>query len=121
MYEINNSEKLFSDELNNWVVAEAGFKKSIFQMSVYSNYAPDGSKLFVLSYVYGCVYWYTYEELVKWFMDTHVKIFHVNFLGYTHWFMYIGILQHKGHYISVDQDRYATSIVAEYLDTAKIK
>ena len=27
----------------------------------------------------------------------------------------------KDHYIYVDQDRYATSIVAKYLDTAKVK
>ena len=32
-------------------------------MSVNYKYAPDGSKLVVLSYVDECVYWYTYEEL----------------------------------------------------------
>ena len=50
-----------------------------------------------------------------------VKIFHVNFLGYAHWFMSIIISQSKDHSISVEQARYATSIVAKYLDTATVK
>ena len=45
----------------------------------------------------------------------------MNFLGYAHWFMPIRISQMKDHYISVDQARYATSIVAKYLDTALVK
>ena len=49
------------------------------------------------------------------------KRLHVNFLGYAHWFMSIRISQLKDHSISVDQARYATSIVAKYLDTATVK
>ena len=49
------------------------------------------------------------------------KRFHVNFLGYAHWFMSIIIYQLKDHPISVDQARYDTSIVAKYLDTATVK
>ena len=45
----------------------------------------------------------------------------MNFLGYAHWFMSIRISQMKCHSISVDQARYATSIVAKYLDTSKVK
>ena len=44
-----------------------------------------------------------------------------NFLGYAHWFMSIRISQLKDNSISVDQARYATSIVAKYLDTVKFK
>ena len=75
-------------------------------MSIYYKYEPDGSKNFVLSYVYDCVYWYTNEDIGKWFVDTLVKRFHVNFLRYAHWFM-------KDHSIYVDQARYATYIVAK--------
>ena len=53
-------------------------------------------------------------------VDTLGKIFHVKFLGYAHWFMSIIISQLKYHSISVDQARYATSIVAKYLDTATV-
>ena len=60
-------------------------------MSVYDNYAPDSSKLVVLSYVDDCVDWYTYEELVKWFLDALGKMLHVKFLVYLHWFMSIRI------------------------------
>ena len=49
------------------------------------------------------------------------KRFHVNFLGFAHWFMPIRISQLKDHFISVDQARYATSIVVKYLDTATVK
>ena len=90
-------------------------------MSIYYKYAPDGSKIVVLSYVDDCVYCYTIEDLEKWFVDTLGKRFHVNFLGYAHWFMSIRISQMKYHYISVDQARYATSVVEKYLDTATVK
>ena len=54
-------------------------------------------------------------------MDTLGKMFHVNFLGYAHWFMSIRISQMRDHSISVDQARYSTSIVSKYLDTATVK
>ena len=54
-------------------------------------------------------------------VDTLGKIFHVNFLGFAHWFMSIIISQLKDHSISVDQAIYATSIVAKYLDTDTVK
>ena len=72
-------------------------------------------------YVDDCVYWYTNEDIGKWSVDTSGKKFHVNFLGYAHWFMSIEIYQLMDHSISVDQDIYATSIVAKYLDTATVK
>ena len=111
MYDMTNSGKLFADELTECLL-EAGFIQSQFQMSIYYKYAPDGSKYFVLSYVDDCVYWYTNADLGKRFVDTLGKIFHVNLLGYAHWFMPIRISQIKDHFISVDQARYATPIVA---------
>ena len=90
-------------------------------MSIYYKYAPYGPNFVVLSYVDGCVYWYTYEAHGKWFVDNLGKIFHVKFLGYAHWFMLIIISQMKVHSISVDQARYATSIAAKYLDTDTVK
>ena len=109
---MTNSGNLFADELTEWLV-EAVLIQSQYQMSIYYNYAPDGSKIVVLSYVDDCVYWYTNEDLGKWFVDNLGKRFHVNFLGYAHWFMSIKISQLKDHSIYVDQARYATSIVAK--------
>ena len=57
----------------------------------------------------------------KWFVDTLGKRLHVNFLGYAHRFMSIDISQLKDYSISVDQSRYATSIVAKYFDNATVK
>ena len=45
----------------------------------------------------------------------------MNFLEYAHWFMSIRVSQLKDHSISVDQARYATSIVEKYLETATLK
>ena len=45
----------------------------------------------------------------------------MNFLGFAHWFVSIRISQLKDHSISVDQARYATSIVAKYLETSTVK
>ena len=120
MYGMTNSGKLFADELNKWLIKE-GFIQSQCQMSIYYKYAPDGSKIFVLSYVDDCAYWYTNEDIGKCFVDTLGKRFHVNFLGFAHWFISIRISQLKDHSISVDQARYATSIVAKYLDTVTVK
>ena len=82
-------------------------------MSVYYKYSPDGTIIVFLSYVDECVYWYTSEDLGKWSLDTLGKRFHVNFLGYAHWFMSIRISQMKYNSISVYQSRYATSIVSK--------
>ena len=90
-------------------------------MSVYCKYSADGSKLVGLSYVDNCLYWYTSEELGKWFWDTLEKRFHVNFIGYSHWFMYSIISQLGDHYILVDQDIYTTYFDAKYLDTDTVK
>ena len=54
-------------------------------------------------------------------MDTLGKRFHVNLLGYAHWFMSIIISHMKDNYISVDQARYATSIFATYLDNTTVE
>ena len=91
------------------------------QMSIYYKYAPDGSNIVVLSYVDDCVYWYTNEDFGKWFVDTLGNRFHVNFLGFSHWFMSIKISQLNDNSISMDQAIYATSIVAKYVSTATVK
>ena len=109
---MNILERYFLNELTEWLL-EAGFIQSQCQTSIYYKYAPDVSKIIVSSYVDDCVYWYTSEDLGKWLVDTLGKKFHVNFLGYTHWFMSIIISQMKDCSISVDQSRYASSIVAK--------
>ena len=90
-------------------------------MYIYYKYAPYGTNIFVLSYFDDYVHWYTSKPLGKWFVDNLGKIFHVNFFGYSLWFMSIIISQMKDHSISVDQARYYTSIVAKYLDTDTVK
>ena len=57
MYGMTNSGKIFANDLTEWLL-EAGFIQSQCQMSIYYKYAPDGSKIVVLSYVDDCVYWY---------------------------------------------------------------
>ena len=47
MYVMTNSSNLFYDELTEWLL-EAGFIQSQCQMSIYYNYAPDGTKCFVI-------------------------------------------------------------------------
>ena len=112
MYGMNTSGKLFSDELTEWLL-ESGFIQYQCQMSIYYNYAPDGSTVIVLYYVGDCVYWYNSEALGKWFLDTLGERFHVNFLIYAHWFMSIRISHMKDHSISVDRTRYANPIVSK--------
>ena len=114
MYVITNYGKLFSDDLIEWLL-EAGFVQYQCQMSIYYKYVPYVTNVFDLSCVDDCIYWYTYEALGKWFVDTLGKKFHVKLLGYAHWFTSIIISRLKDHSISLDQAIYATSIVAKYL------
>ena len=94
MYGVTNSRKLFADDLIEWLL-EAGFIQSQCQMSIYYKYGP---KIVVLYYVDDCVYWYKNEDLGKCFVDTLGKRFHVNFLGFAHWFMSIIISQLRSLY-----------------------
>ena len=89
---MTNSGKFFDDEFTDWLL-EVLFIQSKCKMFIYYKYATYGSKIVVLSYVDDCVYWYTNEDIGKWFVDTLGKIFHVNFLGYAHWFISIRMSQ----------------------------
>ena len=64
MYGMTNYGELFADELTEWLL-EAGFLQSQCQMSIYYKYAPDVSKIVILSYVDDCFYWYTNGDLVE--------------------------------------------------------
>ena len=90
-------------------------------MFIYYNYAPDGTKIVILYCFDDCVYCYTSGAFVKCFVDTLRKRFHVNFLGYAHWFMSMRFSQMKDYSISADQAIYATYIVVKYLDNATVK
>ena len=90
-------------------------------MSIYYKYAQYGTKIVVWFYFDDCVYEYTFEALGKWFVDTLGKIFHINFLGDSHWFISIRIFQIRDHSISVYQAIHDTYIVEKYLDTATVK
>ena len=114
---MTKSGKVFSYELKEWLI-EVCFILSQFQMSIYYKYAPYVTNIAVFSHVDVCFYWYTSEALEFLFVDTLGRIFHMNFMVFAHWFMSIRISQMKDHYILVDQARYATSVVDNYLDTS---
>ena len=90
-------------------------------MSIYYKYAPNGTKIVVLSYVDNFVYWYTPEALEKWIVDDLGKILHVKFSGYAHRLISIVTYQMKDYSISLDWYVYATSSVVKYLDTDTVK
>ena len=60
MYVINNSGKIFYDELTNFLIDEAGLKHSQCQIYIYFKYETYGSKSVVLSYIDDYVYCHTY-------------------------------------------------------------
>ena len=59
MYVMNNSGKLFADDLEDWLIDKSAFKISQFQMSIYYKYSPYGKNIVYLYYVDDCVYCYT--------------------------------------------------------------
>ena len=116
---MNDPEKLSTYQFTEWLL-EVSFIQYQCQITIYYKYAPDGGGGLV-SYIDECVYWYTPEALVKYYVENIGKRFHVNFLRYAHWFMSIRIFQMKDYYISVYQDRYTTYRADNYLDTATVK
>ena len=60
-------------------------------------------------------------KLLKMVFENLRKRFHLKFLGYAHWSTPIRIYQMRENSISVNQNRYDTSIVAKYLDTDTFK
>ena len=64
MYDMTNSGTLFADDLKEWLL-ESGFIQSQYQMYIYYKYAPDGSRIIVLSYFGDCIYRYTNESIGK--------------------------------------------------------
>ena len=62
MYGMTNSGKIIAGELTECLTEEY-FIQSQCQMSIYYNYAPDGSNIVVFSYVDDCLYWYTNEYI----------------------------------------------------------
>ena len=54
-------------------------------------------------------------------MDTLLNRVHLKYLGYENCFMTTRISKLKENDISMDQDRYVTSVVSKYLDIATIK
>ena len=121
MYGMTSSGKIFSNGITNWLIDEADFKHSQCKIYIHYKYSPYVSKLVVLSYVDEFVYWYTSEEIWKWFVDTLEKILYVKFWGYARWFISISISQLKNYYISVDQARYATFVIEIYIYNETIK
>ena len=84
VYGMTNYGKLFAGDLTDWLL-EAGFIWSLCQISIYHKYAPDGSKIVVLSYVDDCVYWYTNEDLG----DGLLILWERDFM-WNSWYMHIG-------------------------------
>ena len=74
MYGMTNSGKLFADDLIE-CLHEVGFILYQCLMPIYYKYAPDESKIVVLSYVDDCEYWYTNEDIGKCFVGTLGKRF----------------------------------------------
>ena len=67
------------------------------------------------------VYWFTSEALEKRCLGTTGKRFHLDFLVYVHLYMSNSNSEMKDNGISVDQAKYATSIVDNYLHTVTVK
>ena len=61
------------------------------------------------------IFYYAYEAIGKWLVDTLRNILHVNFLVFANCFMSIRVSNLNNHSISLDQYIYATSVVDKYL------
>ena len=68
-----------------------------------------------------CIYYYTSENLGRWFVDALGKRFNVTFLGHAHWLIIIRITQNVDVSVSADQSRYFLAIVNKYLSHAMVR
>ena len=116
---MNLSGKYWYQCCRDWLKG-VGFVECPTCLVLFSSSEKDGSQLWLILYVDDFLYFCTNEKMCKKFELEFGSIFHIEFQGKANWYLAARIDQDKYFHITIDQSRYAKSIVRCYLDPAGV-
>jgi hypothetical protein len=117
-YGINSAGRLWAEELFEWYL-QYGFKQSIVDPSLFY-YRKGEEWIILLSYCDDSAYFASSTETREEFEKTMCQRFDCKLLGQLHWFLQARVTQHESYDITLDQSRYAASMVARFLPNESI-
>ena len=120
MYGMTLSGKYWYEEFRDWLVS-VGFTQSSTCPVLFTRHEPDGSFLRIIFYIDDGLYFATSDGALERFKKELPERFNVVFQGTAHWYLSARIHQDNQNNITMDQARYAKSIVTRYLDGAGVK
>ena len=120
MYGMTLSGKYWYQDCRDWLKS-IGFTECPTCLVLFSRTEKDGSQLWIILYVDDFLYFGTTEKTRKKFELEFGSRFNIEFQGKAHWYLAARINQDKNFNITIDQSRYAKSIVKCYLDPAGVK
>jgi hypothetical protein len=100
-----------------------GFVSVVFIQSqtstlLFTRKEPDGSMLRIIFYIDDGMYFGTSEGALDRFKHELPATFNADFMGTANWYISTRVHQQNNRNITIDQLRYAKSIVICYLDSA---
>ena len=120
MYGMTLSGKYWYEEFKEWLVS-IGFNICPTCPVLFTRIEADGTLLRLIVYIDDCLYFSTSDVSREKFQKQLVDRFNVELQGQAHWYLAARISQDKDFNVTMDQSRYAKSIVTRYLDAAGVK
>ena len=120
MYGMTLAGKYWYQDCSEWIIS-VGFIECSNCLVLFSRKEKDGSELWIILYVDDFPYLGTTEHTRKKFELEFGSRFNVEFQGQAHWYLASRITQDQNFNITIDQSRYAKSIVQHYLESSGVK
>ena len=110
MYGMTLAGKYWYQDCSDWLIS-VGFKECPTCLVLFSRKEKDGSELWIILYVDDFLYFGTNEFTRQKFEAEFGSKFNIEFQGHAHWYLASRITQDLNSNITIDQSRYAKSIV----------
>jgi hypothetical protein len=120
MYGMTLSGKYWYQDCRDWLVS-VGFIECPTCLTLFCRTDKDGSEVWLIIYVDDFLYFGTTEKARRKFELEFGTRFSIEFQGKAHWYLASRISQDKDFNVTIDQSRYAKSIVKRYLEPAGVK
>jgi Reverse transcriptase (RNA-dependent DNA polymerase) len=117
-YGINSAGRLWAKELFGWYV-EFGFTQSVVEPSLFK-YKKGNDWIILVSYCDDTAYFASSDEMRKRFEQALCQRFDCKLLGQLHWFLQVRITQDAQYNITLDQSRYAASMIKRFLPNEEV-
>jgi hypothetical protein len=120
MYGIMLSCKYWYEKLKDWLVS-VGFTTCTTFPVMFTRKEDNGTLIRIIVYIDDFLQFTTSDTARDKFPNPIVDRFNVELQGLSHWYISPRMYQDKDFHITMDQSRYAKSIVRRFLEVACIK